>query len=314
MIENKETVDFSKIKNRVIEICANTNVHIGASKLKSKHIKHIKHVLRQVWPELRFIPREGMTDIVCSRELSVDEALCKAVSLEKSLNEMQEQSDLDTSLKESFENSDAKDVAILHEAATILRKRIKHTKGLQNEYYSSDELSLENQRDFLDPLLVRFVTWLSAKSKLDDGVDLNETVVEQTIISISSDITTLVQPSVITPKHLGLTVYLHHTFGSKKLIEDLNVHGYTLPYTEVRHFLTSAALHTISSQQKTPSDGHSRPRDNLIIAAADNWDHNENTLSGKHSTHAMTSILVHTTPSIPQSADRIKREWVFVIR
>ncbi|WAQ97425.1 hypothetical protein MAR_030115, partial [Mya arenaria] len=138
---------------------------------------------------------------------------------------------------------------------------------------------------------------------------------EQTIISISSDITTLVQPSVITPKHLGLTVYLHYTFGGKKLIEDLNVHGYTLPYTEVRHFLTSAALHTISSQQKTPSvpcsmlmeDGHSRPRNDLIIAAADNWDHNENTLSGKHSTHAMTSILVHTTPSITLSADRIKR-------
>ena len=33
----------------------------------------------------------------------------------------------------------------------------------------------------------------------------------------------------------------------------------------------------------------------LIVAVADNWDHNENTLSGKQSTHAMTSILVKSS-------------------
>jgi hypothetical protein len=47
--------------------------------------------------------------------------------------------------------------------------------------------------------------------------------------------------------------------------------------------------------------------DDLIILAADNWDHNESTLSGKKSTHAMTSILVHTPSSGEQSAPRIPR-------
>ena len=42
---------------------------------------------------------------------------------------------------------------------------------------------------------------------------------------------------MITQKHLGLTAYLHQSYGSKKLIEDLNSHGYTVPYSEVRHVL-----------------------------------------------------------------------------
>jgi hypothetical protein len=45
----------------------------------------------------------------------------------------------------------------------------------------------------------------------------------------------------------------------------------------------------------------------FIIAAADNWDHNENTLSGKRSTHAMTSILVQTKSSEQEVICRIPR-------
>ena len=48
-----------------------------------------------------------------------------------------------------------------------------------------------------------------------------------------------------------------------------------------------------------------RPADDLIVAAADNWDHNEATLSGKHSTHAMTSILVTECKDV--TSDRIPR-------
>ena len=49
--------------------------------------------------------------------------------------------------------------------------------------------------------------------------------------------------------------------------------------------------------QLTNTRGDRQTRGDILIAAADNWDHNENTLSGKHSTHAMTSILMQTTPS-----------------
>ncbi|XP_053391138.1 uncharacterized protein LOC128553968 [Mercenaria mercenaria] len=183
----------------------------------------------------------------------------------------------------------------LYEAAVILRRRIQQSHGLDNMYFSKDEININEQVKFLDPLLFQFVNWVASDSKLEDS----HNDPDQRIVSVCSDITYLVK-HVITPKHLGLSIYLHHSFGSKKLIEDLHSHGYTLSYNEYRQFLTSAALHASSMQKKTFSGAiipahmsrEERPDDDLIVVAADNWDHNEATLSGKQSTHAMTSILV----------------------
>lgn len=57
----------------------------------------------------------------------------------------------------------------------------------------------------------------------------------QKLVSICSDLTALIA-NTVTLKQLGLTVYLYHTYGSKKLIEDLCYYGHTLLYTEIRHF------------------------------------------------------------------------------
>ena len=118
------------------------------------------------------------------------------------------------------------------------------------------------------------------------------------LTAFSSDITALIAPARITPKPLGLSIYLHHTFGSKKLIEDLNAFGYTLSYAEIRHFLTPAAIYMSANQRRTQS-GALVPRNvkseeesgTLMVTVAGKWDHIEHTWSGKNSTHAMTSIL-----------------------
>ena len=199
-----------------------------------------------------FIPREGLTDLVCSNVMKVEDALSKYFQLEKSFQEVSEQEVCKSALCDSFIDSESADASILHQAADILRNRISKTEGLQQEYFSPDELSLEAQCDFLDPLLLRFINWLSCKTKLKEGIDTNESIIDKKTVAICSDITALVK-NIITPKHLGLTVYLHHSYGSKKLIEDLHSHGYTLSYSEVRHFLTSAALHMTEVQQQTAS-------------------------------------------------------------
>lgn len=55
------------------------------------------------------------------------------------------------------------DEIILHQAAGILRSRILHTKMLDNEYYSFEEMSLEAEKDFIDPLLYKFILWLTCE-------------------------------------------------------------------------------------------------------------------------------------------------------
>ena len=179
-----------------------------------------------------------------------------------------------------------------------MRNRVVNAKYTTDKtYFSPEEVKPQGQKSYLDPLLLKFVTWLSSKERNDTG-DINESDIDQRIVAISSDIMALISPSKITPKHLGLSVYLHHTFGSKKLIEDLYVHGYTVSYAEMRHFLTSAAIHISNKQLRTqsgaqvPSSIKSQEESgSLMVTVADNWDHNEHTRSGKNSTHAMTSIL-----------------------
>ncbi|KAH3872115.1 hypothetical protein DPMN_035329 [Dreissena polymorpha] len=75
--------------------------------------------------------------------------------------------------------------------------------------------------------------------------------------------------------------------------------GYSISYPELRKFLTSAAEHGMNRQRVTPSGGivpshiaHRSQGGELIVAVADNWDHNERTVDGKQTTHAMTSLLM----------------------
>ena len=285
--------ELSTLKERYLELASEKNI-----KLKSETSSaYFKRLLSQVWPDLRFIPRTGLTDLVCSMSITIGDALLKTVSLKNTLSTVTEDNPeliADASLSEPID-----ELSILHQAAKILRERVLKTKKLENEYFAPEEVTLEAQKAFLDPMLLRFVMWLSSNKKLIEGADIHDSDLDPKTLAISSDITTLIAP-IITPKHLGLTVYLHHTFGSKKLIEDLNILGYTMSYSEVRHFLTSAAVEISRTQTATPSGGlvpvNITPRQagkDLILAAGDNWDHNEHTISGKRTTHAMTSILVH---------------------
>ncbi|MEW8548471.1 MAG: hypothetical protein AB2693_33630, partial [Candidatus Thiodiazotropha sp.] len=124
--------------------------------------------------------------------------------------------------------------------------------------------------------------------------------------------------SVFSPKHLGLSVHLHHDYGSRKLIEDMYSLGYGISYTELRQFLTSAAIHVTSTQHFTPSGAIIPPEiiprtsgGQFIVAAGDNWDHNEKTPDGKQTTHAMTTVLVspqtENQPNFPRIARSSQR-------
>ena len=104
--------------------------------------------------------------------MKVEDALSKSFKLEQSLQELQEHDDCSFVLCDSVIDSESDEASILHQAATILRQRISKTKGLGQENYSPNELSLDAQRDFLDPLLLRFMNWLSCKTKNDEAIDI----------------------------------------------------------------------------------------------------------------------------------------------
>ena len=188
---------------------------------------------------------------------------------------------------------------------------MKHTSRLESEYYSSDEMTLHAQKQFVQPLLGKFLSWLTNEKAFKQACDA-QAEVDPRLLASACDITTLAT-SIFSPKHLGLAINLHHEFGSRKLIDDLSCLGHCVSYDELRRFITSAAEHIYGEQIITPS-GAVIPPDiatradggQLIVGAGDNWDHNERTPDGKKTTHTMTTILVSPMVSNQVSYPRIK--------
>ena len=104
--------------------------------------------------------------------------------------------------------------------------------------------------------------------------------------------TTPNQNSLPTALHKGIGI--HHEFGSKTLIDELSAMGHCVSYTEVRHFLTSVAADQISRTERgvyIPTGLTGVAEHGIVDAAIDNFDQNEDTLDGKHTTHAMASVV-----------------------
>ena len=233
-----------------------------------------------------------MSDLVCSADITVGDALRKVSKL---VNVVKELTD-DPPESEENEDSSLDEETIVHKAVGILRKRMRKPKCQLENYYSCDEISTESMKEFVDPLLYKALGWLTNETLFSSGADIAEKDNLQ-CLNIACDITTLAT-SAMSPKHLGLAVYLHHEFGSRKLVEHLSSLGYCISYSGLRCFLTSAVVYMNSTQNSesglfVPPQLRSKDMGGkLIISVGDNWDHNEQTVDGKNTTHAMTSIFV----------------------
>ena len=246
-----------------------------------------------------------MSDLVCSKDIPVGKVLRKASDLMKMLNESSKCED------EQWFGSLTEN-ALLHEAVSVLRRRISVSKKLEGEYHSSEEMSSLKLKEWVDPVLYKFTCWVTDKNLFDNGAEVLDLKPNLPALNIACDIISQ-STSIISPKHLGLAVYLHHEFGGRTLVDSLqHAMGYCISYTELCRFLTSAAEHINASQEPTSTGAYKPPEitsrnegGHLIIAVADNWDHNESTADRKRTTHAMTNIFVQRISETNKCVPRI---------
>ncbi|WAR09163.1 hypothetical protein MAR_019121, partial [Mya arenaria] len=266
---------------------------------------YFKILMQDVWPELTFVYQNGKSDLVCSKDVTVGEALRDNKELEQSFHDASD---------EDIEIDLASDESIVHKAVGVLRKRIlRNTETFDSEYFSVDEMSLSSQKKFVDPLLYKMICWMANSKDYENATEIPNDKQEVKLLALACDVTSLVT-SIQSPMHLGLTVHLYNEFGSRHLIEDMNSLGYEISYSELRMFLSSAAEHAIKTQCITETGGlvpynitHKCDGGQLVVGVADNLDHNEKTTDGKGTTHAMTSILVSPKISVDRQIPRLQR-------
>ena len=188
---------------------------------------------------------------------------------------------------------------VLHKAAGVLRNHIANVK-VSNEYYEmSSQIATDHCARFVPDVLYDFILWLlyeKAYFNVDSCSVVEDMMNNINVIDICHSIIAK-SKDVITPVTLGLGLYIHHEFGSSRVIQEISRLGFSVSYDEVRRFLTSA-------MDQQDSDIYI-PRglmitDNCQIdAAIDNFDQNEETLDGKLTTHALAAVLYQ------QSAEKL---------
>ena len=281
----------SVLNERLVAISAEVNSKTNEScttwRLKEKLQKHFGD-------RISFIVQPGKSDLVCSGDITVAEALKHVVRLQLHVNEIGE-----CELESSDDVNSEEDTVVLHKAAGIIRKCIGDITFQSDRYDSSGNMETKKCKDFVPNRLYDFIALCTSKKDFDSATSYESETdmgnIEMRVLAICHNMISLVC-KIRTPITFGLGVKLHHDHGSRELIDDLSSLGHSRPYDEVRRFLTAIALDQLS----TKSDVHI-PRDisvydpenvkTTVDATIDNFDQNEQTIDGKNTTHSMAVAL-----------------------
>ncbi len=252
-------------------------------KLKEKLKNHFND-------KLLFIAQPGKSDLVCSSEVSVGDALKKVAALNIQISESGE-----CEYTTSEDTGELDNAVILHQAAGILRSSMSGISFQTTHYTPSGDLNMQQCKNFVPETLYDFITWCTSKECFDKANHCGAGNADLRVLGICHNIIAL-SCNTQTPITFGLGVEMHHNHGSKELIELLSSVGHSINYDDIRKFLPSAALDELSGPSSQPiprgiSNFNLEDIRSIVDAAIDNFDRNEETIDGKHTTHAMAIVL-----------------------
>lgn len=198
----------------------------------------------------------------------------------------------------SDQNNDA---MMVYSVAQIIRGEISQCKGIKLQPLNVDDLSLHNSKALLPRSLYWFLRWVITGEDYKGGSDgfcetgepCSNLADERKIIMTGQDLLHCASHArVKLPKHVSLAISVRHLTGSKQMITLLNRMGHCCSYEEVELVDTSLANEVLAKSDETgvviPSNIHPGV---FVQMAADNNDINEETIDGKHTTHATTLVV-----------------------
>lgn len=238
-------------------------------------------------------------ELIYSSSISVQDIINAAAKQEINQAESQPKSVQDISTEKK---------TVLYHAAQILRSDLRNCNGISIQPLSNDDISLENGRSVIPESLYNFLHGLLSKQNLshdnnfcvDQEIDKRALMIGQDIVHATS------HSRVKTPKHIGLAVTLHHLTGSKQIVTLLNRMGHCSSYEDVEIVNTSLATEIAAKHNDFGVIIPTNITPGVFIQfAADNNDINEETLDGKHTTHATTLVAYQREQYGPKPAREI---------
>ena len=197
---------------------------------------------------------------------------------------------------EEVEDTEAAKMKILFQAAQILKTDVKRSTGICIQPLSVDDISLKLGRQVISDSLYSFLCWFV--SQWDHHEDVNETTRcfneddERRVFMLGQDMVyTSTRCRIRTPKHVRLAITVHHLTGSKQLLILLNKIAHWGSYNDVELITTSLAREISAQSEQHGVIVPSNLSPGVFVQfATDNNDLSEDTLDGKHTTHATTRV------------------------
>ena len=268
---------YNKYKTYIIEKYSTDHERYSVNSFKVK----IKAYFGQ---NITWFERPGKPTVICPSHISARDFI-------SNINQLNTDSESDSD-DESINISKQNDIEVLHKASQILRECIKNeVSGISSYFYSKHDMEIENVSSFVPELLLKFVSWLVDNTSFTNLVFCPNNI---KIVYICHQIISQ-NLSIQTPLLFGLGIVIHHETGSKNLVNTLNSFGLSTSYDYIRKYTTALAADQINIE------GVYIPRNigpvvlddscTIIDAAIDNFDMNEETLTGKNTTHSMAMVL-----------------------
>ena len=202
-------------------------------------------------PNISFISQPGMSDLICSSEISVGDVLKKINTLMKVVKKMSDEP-LESETPERAEDSYSNEAVLVHRAIGIVRRRMMKPKGrVENLLLRRNDI-IESMNKFVDLLLCTAIGSLTNEEQFINADYFAEDDILQCLNSAHDS--TALATSVMSPKHLGLAVHLHHEYGSQKLIEHMYFIVTAYHILNCSTFLLSQPC--LSVQHKTLKEEH----------------------------------------------------------
>ena len=177
-------------------------------------------------------------------------------------------------------NPDAEKLKLVEAAAKVIRSDIKSIESCTLNYPDSCEIDSAHQCLQYLPVTLKLLL-----ESIIIGKDS-----ELKIASIGQAIMQAARPRILlAPLQLGLGIQMHHHFSSRFLIDSLHHHGFCCSYNEVQQFEHSAAFSYNSNIANLTTQ--------FVQYAADNVDHNIQTIDGNNTFHGMGMIAMITPAS-----------------
>lgn len=160
----KSVVFLSELQSRFTEILREKTGESDRSGFTSWRLK--EKLKAHFGDRIIFIPQSGKSDLVCSKDVTIGDALKKVNELHMAISDQGE--------FEAFPVAEDSDSQVLHRAAGIIRKAIAGLSFQANEYAPSGEIEIGKCKAFVPDILLDFVGWCTSKHYFESALGCSE--------------------------------------------------------------------------------------------------------------------------------------------